>query len=44
VKISCFIQLMLSLGNISTVVILIRLRKLEMYVWRWLQMGSILMD
>jgi hypothetical protein len=28
----------------STVVILTRLRKLEMYVWRWLQMGSILMD
>jgi hypothetical protein len=39
-----YIQLMLRLGNILTAVIVQRLRKLEMYVLRWLHMGSILME
>jgi hypothetical protein len=39
-----YIQLMLRLGNILTAVIVQRLRKLEMYVLRWLHTGSILME
>jgi hypothetical protein len=39
-----YIQLMLRLGNILTAVIVKRLRKLEMYVLRWLHMSSILME
>jgi hypothetical protein len=39
-----YIQPMLRLGNILTAVIVKRLRKLEMYVLRWLHMSSILME
>jgi hypothetical protein len=35
---------MVMLGNISMRVIVIKLRKLEMYGLRWQQMGSILME
>ena len=44
VSIAWYIQLMVKLGNISTSVIVTKLRKLEMYVLCWQQMGSILME